>query len=92
MIKAGADAGATGEDAIVYNASRADYIIGSLGILIGNSMCGEISPKIASAISCSDAHKILLPSNKFNATLLGITEQSLSEVLNEIVQILRNAS
>jgi hypothetical protein len=92
MLKGGADGGATGENALIYNARRADYIIGSSGIVIGNAMYGEISPKIASAISCADAHKILLPVNKCNATFLGVTESPLSALLNELSQIIKRAT
>jgi hypothetical protein len=89
MIKGGANAGATGENAIVYNARRADYIVGSSGIVIGNSMHGEISPQIASAISCADAHKILLPVSKCNATFLGTEERSLTALLPELLAMLK---
>jgi hypothetical protein len=90
MLKGGADAGATGESAIAYNARRADYIIGSSGIVIGNSMHGEISPAIASAISCADAHKVLLPISKCNATFLGVgaEDRPLSALLPEMLSVL----
>lgn len=45
MLKAGADEGATGENAIAVNASRVDYILGSVGILSANSMLGELTPE-----------------------------------------------
>jgi hypothetical protein len=89
MLKGGADAGATGANAIAYNARRADYIIGSSGIVIGNSMHGEISPAAASAISCADAHKILLPVSKCNATFLGVEDRPLRALLSEMLSILR---
>jgi hypothetical protein len=85
MIKGGADAGATGENAVLYNARRADFIIGTSGIVIGNSMYGEISPAIASAISCSDAHKILLPVSKCNASILGTEEKPMSALLSDLI-------
>lgn len=89
MIKAGADAGATGENAVVFNAARADVIIGTSGIVIGNSMFGEISPAIASAISCSDAHKILLPVSKCNVTILGAGTKPISALLQEMEAAIR---
>jgi hypothetical protein len=89
MIKAGADAGATGENAVAFNAARADFIIGPTGIVIGNSMFGEISPGIASAISCSDAHKILLPVSKCNVTIVGAENKPLSALLPEIEAAIR---
>jgi hypothetical protein len=89
MLKGGADAGATGENAVRYNARRADFIIGSSGIVIGNSMHGEISPEIASAISCADAHKILLPISKCNATFLGAEDRPLNALLPEMLDVLK---
>lgn len=89
MLKGGADAGATGENAVKYNVRRADFIIGSSGIVIGNSMHGEISPGIASAISCADAHKILLPVSKCNATFLGTDDRPLNALLPEMLDVLK---
>jgi hypothetical protein len=90
MLKGGADAGATGENAIAYNARRADYIVGSSGIVIANSMYGEISPEAASAISCADAHKILLPVSKCSATFLGVEDRSLKALLQEMLSIIHS--
>ena len=91
MLKAGADAGATGENAVLYNAKRASFIVGTTGIVIGNSMCGEISPAIASAISCSDAHKILLPLSKCNASILGTSDVPLSTLFPEMIELIKSS-
>jgi hypothetical protein len=72
MLKAGAHFAATGENAVVYNASKADYIIGVIGIIVANSMHGEVSPKMALAVSSSPAHKILIPIDKCNVTVADI--------------------
>ncbi len=84
MLKAGADVGATGENAVVYNSKKVDYIIGAMGIILSNSMNGEISPKMAQAISESEAHKILLPVSKCSATVVGVLEKPLQQYLQEI--------
>ncbi len=55
MLKAGAVRGATGENAVVYNAARADVILGPIGILMANGIMGEVSPKMSVAISGSEA-------------------------------------
>ena len=88
MIKAGADKGATGENAIVYNCTKADYIIGVIGIVIANSMHGEISPKIAEAVSSSPAHKILIPIDKCNVTVLGLVDKPIQTQISGICKIL----
>ena len=84
MLKAGADNGATGENAVIHNSKNADYIIGVVGIAFANSMHGEISPKMAKAVSSSPAHKILIPLDKCNVTVLGVAEKSIQTYINEI--------
>jgi len=85
MLKAGADYGATGENAVIYNCGKSDYIIGVVGILIANSMQGEISPQMAQAVSSSNAHKILVPIDKCNVTVLGVSTKPAMGYLSEIV-------
>lgn len=77
MIKAGANEGATGENPIVYNANRVDVIMGPIGIISANSMLGELTPSMASAISQSSALKILIPFNKCNIYITGVVDESL---------------
>jgi len=92
MLKAGADFGATGENAVVYNAPRVDYIIGAMGIAFANSMHGEVSPKMSEAVSASPAHKILLPIDKCNVTVTGISGATVQTYIGEIVSKLRDQS
>ena len=89
MIKAGADFGATGENAVIYNAAHVDCIIGVLGIAFANSMHGEVSPKMAEAVSKSQAHKILIPVDKCSVTVTGVTAASMQEYINEAVEKIR---
>lgn len=89
MLKSGADYGATGENAVVYNCTKADYIIGVIGIMVANSMYGEVSPQMASAVSASPAHKILIPIDKCNATVIGISEKPLQAYISEMVKKLK---
>ena len=89
MLKAGADFGATGENAVLYNATRADYIVGVLGIAFANSMHGEISPRMAEAISASPAHKILIPTDKCNVTVTGIGAITVQTCINEVIDKLQ---
>ena len=86
MIKAGASYGATGENAVVYNCAKADFIVGVIGIVLANSLHGEISPKMAEAVSSSPAHKILLPIDKCNVTVLGVAEKPIQSYISEIVK------
>jgi hypothetical protein len=88
MLKAGANAGATGENAIVYNATRVDMIIGAIGIVAANSFHGELSPTMAKAVGESDALKILIPSNKCNLLVAGTRETMLAEYIDAAVKLL----
>ena len=86
MLKAGASYGATGENAVIYNCAKADYIIGVMGIMIINSMHGEVSAKMVEAISSSPAHKILVPYDKCNVTVLGLVEKPMQAYISEIAK------
>ena len=92
MLKAGANHGATGENAVVYNCTKADYIIGVIGIILANSMHGEISPAMAAAVSSSAAHKILIPFDKCSVTVLGLDEKPIQSYISEINKILKKYS
>lgn len=82
MKKAGAVQAATGENAIVYNAHRADIIIGGIGIIAANSMLGEITPKMAEAVSSSDALKVLIPIGKCHILIPGSQSYTLNELID----------
>ncbi|WP_312692774.1 DUF3842 family protein [Caproiciproducens sp.] len=69
MMKAGADVGATGQNAIVQTVKQSDLILGPLAIIAANSMMGELTPAMAFAISSSSAQKILIPLNRCKITI-----------------------
>ena len=81
MLRAGADAGATGESAIRYQCKSADIIVGVAGILHANAMLGEISPAIALAVSLSGAHKVLVPLERCGLTIAGVARQPLEALI-----------
>lgn len=82
MLKAGANEGASGEPAIVFNASRVDMIIGTVSIIIPNSMLGEFTASMAEAIVQSKAQKVLLPLSRNNIKIIGIREEPLPHLVN----------
>ena len=86
MLKAGADAGATGENPVIVAARDADVIIGPVGIISADSLLGEITPAMASAVGQSKAKKLLLPVNLCNNIIVGTGSLSLSEIINETVK------
>jgi hypothetical protein len=92
MHKAGADKAATGENAVAVNCRRADVIIGPVGIVIADSLWGEVSPAIALAVAQSEAVRILLPMNLCSNYIAGIGKQPLStlieDALNKIAELM----
>ena len=86
MLRAGADAGATGENPVIVNVRDADVVAGPIGILVANALYGEISPAMSCAVAECSAVKLLLPVNRCNNIVIGVREQPLSEYLKEAVQ------
>lgn len=85
MRKAGADFSATGENAVVVNSRKADVIIGPVGIVIADSLWGEITPKMAIAIGQSDAVRILIPVNHCNNVVAGVKDLGITELVKDVV-------
>lgn len=71
MLRAGADRGATGENAVKVCCARADIIAGPIGILMANAMLGEITPEMAAAVGMSEAQKVLVPSARCGVHVAG---------------------
>lgn len=89
MLKAGADAGATGENPAIVGCRTADLIIGPLGIVIADSLLGEITPAMAAAIGQSRAKKILLPVNRCQHYVVGCRDLPLGELVRTAVELVR---
>jgi len=89
MLKAGANEGATGENAISYNASKVDMILGPIGIVCANSLMGELTPLMARAISESPAKKILIPLNRCNIAVAGVENKPLPHYIDDAVLIVK---
>ena len=88
MLKAGADRGATGENAVAVACREADVILGPVGIVIADSMLGEITPKMAAAVAQSGAKRILIPFDHCDNTVVGVRESSMKALVREAVAIL----
>jgi len=92
MVKAGADAGATGENPVVVCARDADFILGPIGILAADSLLGEVTPAMAVAVGQSRAQKILVPLNRCRNTVVGLQEMTMSQLVEAAVaEVLRLA-
>lgn len=90
MMKAGADEGATGENAIVHNMQHVDVVMGVIGILSANAMMGELSPAMVNAIGGSHTMKILLPINRCHIHVVSVEDAPLSVHLDNAVKALRD--
>lgn len=85
MLKAGADRAATGENAVVVGARSADIIAGPVGIVIADSLLGEITPAMAAAIGQSRAKRILIPVNHCDNIIAGVPDLSVAALVQNAV-------
>lgn len=89
MLKAGADQAATGENPVIVACRKADVIIGPIGIVIADSLFGEITPQMSMAVGQADAIRILLPVNKCDNLVAGIQDVSTTTILEDVVSKVR---
>lgn len=89
MLKAGADYAATGENAVVVGCRTADVIMGPLGIVIADSLWGEITPAMAVAVGQSQAVRILLPVNQCNNLIAGMEDISIGKLMQSSLDKIR---
>ena len=85
MMKARANRGATGENAIARTVAQADVILGPIGIVLAHSMMGEVSPKIAEAVAGSAAWKLLLPLTQEKVVIVGLSPEPLPHLVETVV-------
>jgi len=85
MMKARANKGATGENAIIATVKEVDIILGTIGIVLANSMLGELTPRMAGAIASSSARKILLPISQERVDIVGVVAEPLPHFVDILV-------
>ena len=86
MLKAGANKGASGENAIVQTVKTAEIIIGAIGIVLANSMMGELTPRMAEAIASSPATKYLLPLKTSDLEIIGAPKEPLPHLVDQMIK------
>ena len=86
MLKAGANKGASGENAICRTVMRADCIIAPIAVSWANAMLGEVNPKMAEAVASSPAPKFLLPLSQENVQLIDASREPLPHLVQEAVE------
>jgi hypothetical protein len=87
MLKAGANRGASGENAIVQTIKSVDVILGPLGIVIAHAMMGEVTPGIAEGVAGSQAAKFLLPLSQENVTIVGVARLPMPHLIDELINM-----
>lgn len=86
MLKAGANKGASGENAIVQTVKGVDIIIGTTAIVLANSMMGELTPKMAEAIASAPALKCLLPLKIPEVEIIGAPKEPLPHLVDQLIK------
>lgn len=91
MMKARANRGASGENAIAVTVKKADIIIGTMNILMANSMLGELTPRMAEAITESPAKKLVLPISQENIVVIGRGDSIPQMIVTLVDEVAREA-
>lgn len=91
MIKGGADNAATGENPVIVACRDADVIAGPAGIVMADSMLGEVTPAMAVAVAQSKAVKVIIPINRCNHFIAGVQEMTIAKLLEDAVKLIIKA-
>lgn len=83
MLKAGARNAATGENAVLVACRRADVIAGPIGIVIADALLGEVTPAMAAAVGQSRAARVLIPVNRCDTLVAGVTDNTTASLLQD---------
>lgn len=88
MMKAGANFGATGENPVIVASKDSDIIVGPIGIVVADSLFGEVTPQMAVAIGQSNAHKVLLPVSKCRIHTIYNKDKSTAEIIKDAIDVI----
>ena len=87
MLKARANRGASGENAIRQTVLKVDIILGPIGIVLAHAMMGEVTPAMAEAVAASPAPKLLLPLSQENVAVVGCAPLPLPKLVDELIEM-----
>ncbi|MFO7839080.1 MAG: DUF3842 family protein [Desulfosalsimonadaceae bacterium] len=87
MLKARANRGASGENAIAHTSQQVDLIIGPVSIIMANAMMGEVTSRMAEAVASSRARKLLIPLSQENAEIIGTASIPLPHLIEELIEV-----
>ncbi len=85
MLKARANRGASGENAIIRTIQTAHVVLGPLGIVLAHAMMGEVTPKMAEAVASCSALKLLLPLSQEKVVIVGCADDPLPHLVDEMI-------
>jgi hypothetical protein len=85
MVDAGAERGASGENAFRVTLPKADFILGPLGVALPDAMMGEVTPEMARAVMSSPARKLLLPLSQQHVEIVGLAQRNVADLVAEAV-------
>ena len=88
MMKARANRGATGENAIIRSVARVDCIIGTISVVMAHAMMGEMTPAAVAAIAAAPGRKLLIPLTQENVEVVGVRRDHLPVLLDQLVPLL----
>ena len=88
MMKARANRGATGENAIIRSVPRIEIVIGTISVVMAHAMMGELTPAMAEAIAASPARKLLIPLTQENLTVVGVQKDHLPVLIDNLVPLI----
>jgi len=86
MLKARANRGASGENAIVQMVSRADVVVGPIGIIMAHAMMGEVTARMAEAVASCPAKKFLVPLTQENIEVVGLVPTPLPPLIETLIE------
>ena len=88
MMKALANRGATGENAIIRSVGRVEIIIGTISVVMAHAMMGELTPAMAEAVAAAPARKILIPLTQENLTVVGVQKDHLPILIDNLIPLI----
>ncbi len=88
MMKARANRGATGENAIIRSVGRVEIIIGTISVVMAHAMMGELTPAMAEAVAAAPARKILIPLTQENLTVVGVQKDHLPILIDNLIPLI----
>ncbi len=89
MLKSGAIHAATGENAVLICAKRADIIVGPIGIVLADALMGEVTPKMAKAVGRAKASRVLIPVSKCDTLIAGVSTVPMSVLIEDAMGKIR---